>query len=405
MARVQLKKSEQISPNMSIVIDYDQPITKRADILKIYSEALGEKCMFEKFGGSDVFYYTHDNKKEYFLTSAVTWLSGPHPAFKKRLQLKKWYKDFYEMHKDESNSEIHIIGIYHYDGMVLFVELEPLDYLEKKMNSSAAHVYSNDLYQALKQKKFTRIDKNKNHITVIASRNFKEYLEGNIKEESLFTLFEKFNEGFSFGEWITAINAIQEMKNKNWYQWKGTEWAGWLLEYKMNEFIEEEDCSSQMKYIGNMKNKDEYLDFDLFFPKDDFYGDLKASDISKKESPGNDQENVLDALAKYGRLWYVIYEHETEKDINHNSEMAIARMELIGTPYKPGGKISYKSRMKHSVNFQRMKIFELNQINMHEVLKEFNQGHQPSGEKRAPKFAINKKNIDNFVVYSYDFSE
>lgn len=58
--------------------------------------------------------------------------------------------------------------------------------------------------------------------------------------------------------------------------------------------------------------------------------------------------------------------------------------------------------MKHSVNFKRMKIFELNRANMHETLKEFNQGRQPSGEARTPKYSINKRNIDNFIVFSYE---
>ena len=82
--------------------------------------------------------------------------------------------------------------------------------------------------------------------------------------------------------------------------------------------------------------------------------------------------------------------------------MAKARMELLGNPYKEGDKISYQNKMKHSVNFKRMKIFELNRVNMHETLKAFNQGRQPSGEARAPKFSINKKNIDNFIVFSYE---
>lgn len=159
-----------------------------------------------------------------------------------------------------------------------------------------------------------------------------------------------------------------------------------------------------MIYIGSVKDK-KLLDFDIFFPKANYYGDLKASDIDKKEAPGNDQENVLKAINQYGKLWYVIYEHKTEKDSLHNNEMAIRRMNLIGDTYQPGGKISYEKKMKHSVEFKRMKIFELNRINLNETLSAFNQGHQPDGKSRAPKFLINKKNIDNFIVYSYEYQE
>lgn len=66
------------------------------------------------------------------------------------------------------------------------------------------------------------------------------------------------------------------------------------------------------------------------------------------------------------------------------------------------GGISYASRMKHSVKFKRMRIFELNRVNMNEALSAFNQGHQPDGSARKPKFLINKQNIDNCIVYSYD---
>lgn len=110
----------------------------------------------------------------------------------------------------------------------------------------------------------------------------------------------------------------------------------------------------------------------------------------------------MNAINRHGRLWYVIYEHETIKDVDRNSEMAIERMDLLGTPHTEGGEISYKNRMKHSVKFTRMRICELNRINMNEALTVFNQGHQPNGSARRPKFLINKRNIDNCVVFSYD---
>jgi hypothetical protein len=57
--------------------------------------------------------------------------------------------------------------------------------------------------------------------------------------------------------------------------------------------------------------------------------------------------------------------------------------------------------MKHSVNFKTMTIIELNRANFREVLVNFNQGRQPDGSSRNPKFKINKRNIDNFVVFRY----
>ena len=407
----QAKKSEQITPTLSIVYDYDQKLTKISEFESAFKEALGNIEVI-KHNNNRIYKYTHNNHDTYFLTGAITWLSNPHPLFKKRLQLKKWYRDVYEEYNFKENSDVRIVGIYRYDGMHIFVEFDTEKYMKNKLNSSSAHVYSNDLYQALKNDYFTKIDQKGNKITTIASRNFKKYIDnGHVPakhakpmKSTIFDLFAKFNNGFSFGEWITAVSAIEKMKSKKWYQWKGTEWAGWFLEYELNEFIEQEQCQNTMMYIGNKKTSD-LLDFDLYFKNDEFYGDLKASDITKKEAPGNDKDATLEAINYNGKLWYVIYEHETKKDIDYNSEMAIARMELIGKPYKEGSQISYKTRMKHSVNFKKMKILELNRINMHEVLRDFNQGRNSDGNERKAKFRITKKNIDNFTVYSYNSEE
>ena len=65
--------------------------------------------------------------------------------------------------------------------------------------------------------------------------------------------------------------------------------------------------------------------------------------------------------------------------------------------------MSYHSRMKHSVKFLKMSIIELNRVNFRDALKDFNQGRQPDGNARKPKFSINKTVLenDNFVVFRY----
>ena len=401
--RKQVNKSEQIGADKSIIIDYDQPLTKREDILNVYKKYLGEDCGIEKYGSHVVYTYTHNGIKEYFLTSSITYLSKPHPIFKKRCQLKPWFKTFYGEYKNKPDVKIRIIGIYRYKELVVFVEFDTEDYLKRKCNSSAAHVYSNDIYQAVESGIFEKIDKNKNHITVVSSQKFKPYLTGNVKGNSLLEIFKKFNKEFPFDKWISADVAISQMKNANWSKWKETEWAGWYLEFLLDNFLKKEKIS-EIVYNGD-KSKAGRLDFDLHFTNGNFYGDLKCSDIAKKDAPGNDQQNVLEAISKNEKLWYIIYEHETIKDTERNSEMAIKRMELTGVPYEIGGHISYQSRMKHSVRFKKMKILELNKVNMNEVLSEFHQGRQPSGDARKPKFLINKNNIENYTILTYDTEE
>ena len=45
----QVSKSEQINSYMQMVIDYDQPLTKEKDFLRVYKKALGENVSIFKY--------------------------------------------------------------------------------------------------------------------------------------------------------------------------------------------------------------------------------------------------------------------------------------------------------------------------------------------------------------------
>ena len=144
----------------------------------------------------------------------------------------------------------------------------------------------------------------------------------------------------------------------------------------------------------------------MTFEEADFYGDLKASDVGKSETPGNDQENLVECIYQYNKFWYVIYEHETIKDSDATGyEATKARNRYIKKvdPKYDKDEMSYHKRMKHSVKFVKMTIIELNKVNFRDALKIFNQGRQPNGTARAPKFNINKETLsnDNYVVFRY----
>ncbi|MEH3077608.1 MAG: hypothetical protein PGN11_13225 [Quadrisphaera sp.] len=47
-----------------------------------------------------------------------------------------------------------------------------------------------------------------------------------------------------------------------------------------------------------------------------------------------------------------------------------------------------------------MKVLEINAVNFDLVLGDFRQGVQQGGAERALKVMINKRNIDNFLVFS-----
>ena len=118
-------------------------------------------------------------KKIVLLFAACTYLggNGQHPLFKKRIQLQESYKEICA--NLPLGYDARFIGLYHYKGLVIFVDFIKDTYLKKKMHNSAAHVYINDLYQAIKNDVFTKVDKFGNTIKTIKSFCFKNYLDEN----------------------------------------------------------------------------------------------------------------------------------------------------------------------------------------------------------------------------------
>lgn len=368
------------------------------------SEILGDGFRMQEVCGRRVFVYTNAiGKSIVLLCKNITYLGNPHPILKKRIQLSTWYKGFSLTNED---MDVRYIGVYHYAGLLVFVDFDKSKYLAGKSHNSSAHVYTNDLYQALINKFFRKTDANGNLITVVSLRGFKSYLDGNVEKNEIFRAFDLFNDSFCWDVWIPAESAIKVMYNNKWSQWRQVEWAGWFLEYMVSSFVKKEQLDNVLVYTGLSNKFDSSLDFDLYFPTRQFQGDLKASDISKSETPGNDQDALLESINRYGRFWYVIYEHETikDKDVEGNPATKSRNRFLYEVDGVEKSPMSYLSRMKHSVYFKKMMIVEINRINSHQLLKLFNQGHQQDGSQRKPKFNINKKGKDfeNFVVYRYE---
>lgn len=407
--------SEQLRSDLNLEINKDQPLST-SEMIRNIKNILGEEnCHIERYNNKKLLCYKHDDIVEVLLLAAVTYMggNGQHPIYKKRMQLKKWYKEVVNYYSRKLNYNVRFIGVYHYQSNIVFVDFLKDSYIKKKMNSSAAHVYTNDLYQAMKDGTFKRKDRNKNEIVTIKYIKFKDYLDNKVKEynNDLFNVFALFNEENCFGKWINAKNAIPEMHNNNWNKWKETEWPGWYLEFKMDSFIKEKCLERKILYVGSSHKRVGELDFDLWFGDDNFYGDLKASDITKNEAPGNDQQSFIECINKYDKFWYVIYEHDTVKDNEDNNyEAARFRANYIKDNNewprnKQFSELSYYKKMKNSIKFVKMYIIELNRINFRNVLSDFNQGKQPNGDARKPKFKISKKNIDNFIVYEQEFMQ
>ena len=407
--------SEQITLDKNLIIAQDQPLSVR-ELQKCLCDVLGEgNCRVLTIPPRKwILEYVMKEKVYHFLVRTCTYLGNPHPIFKKRIQLPLWFNEYANaIHKEKPDIDVRYIGVYHYGDKyhgdnVIFIDFKKETYLEKKGHNSSAHVYTNDLFQAMTYGTFSKEDCFGNSISVIRRDKFKDYIDGNgASSTSLFDLFRKFNHGFSFGQWLKAVDVIKEMHKNEWHQWRQAEWAGWFLEYKFNKFVMDNDLTSQMRYVGSSLKGEGDLDFDIRFDEEDFYGDLKSSDIRSKETPGNDQKNLIECVYRFDKFWYVIYEHETIKDSEKGYEATKERNRYIKSvdPSYDKDEMSYHGRMKNAVKFVRMSIIELNRVNFREALTDFNQGHQPDGNARKPKFNINKKVLenDNFVVFRYTY--
>lgn len=403
------EKSQQIDSRLNVLLDCDQPLSP-AEIRQTISRALRDcrDVSLEEIvigrARKGILCRTPD-AEHVFLTAAVTFLGGRgnHPLFKKRIQLPNAFKEECSRLSGKG-AVVHFLGVYHYSGNIVFVDFGTDTYMRRKMHNSSAFVYVNDLFRAMKDGVAHRIDCRGNSITAIRYNCFADYILGSCRrgDDELIEVFEGFNAEFPFSEWVTGQQAIHEMQEGAWSKWRETEWAGWLLEYRFSAFLSRGKIESVV-YRGNDGKKEGELDFDLLFPQKKFYGDLKASDAARKEAPGNDRVNLLQAIDRYDRFWYVIYEHETEKDRDCGNPVTRYRAELI---FKVTGEaidpLSYAGRMKSRVCFTRMMILEVNRGNIGDVLADFHQGRQPDGTKRKVKVLINKRNIDNFLVYHYE---
>lgn len=343
-------------------------------------------------------------RNQVILKAQVTHLGNPWPPFKKRIQIPKtWLR--VERQAEADDLVVRFVGIYRHGSVTVFVDFDPRTYVLRKANSSAAHLATNDLFQAQTLGQFSRIDRNGNRLTSVRGDQFARYLQFGLKQQQPHVeVFRKFNADFLSGNQIEALDAIKEMYASSWPDTFQAEWPGFFVEYRLDSFIRSEGLAHLVEY-RKVKQHGQF-DYDLAFSGAaglEYYGDLKASNVTKMETPGNDADDLRRCVNEFGRFWYVIYEHETKHARDHGDLATVSWNEWkmsVGravTPYNP---LSYASRFKESVRFVRMVVLEVNEANYHVVLGDFAQGKQPSGASRALKVMIDKRNIDNFLIYA-----
>jgi hypothetical protein len=395
---------DQIGSDGALVEDVDTRLSGRQKDDLLLSALPG--ATVERFADQSVIRF----RDQIILKKQVTHLGHPWPGFKKRIQIPRSWIDV-ERQARRASLVVRFVGIYHYRDVTIFVDFDPTTYVLRKANNSAAHVATNDLFQAQTLGLFERTDRNGNRLTSVRSDLLAKYLSGTADAANpRIEVFRHFNSEFLSGERLEGLDSVKEMFAAGWPDRFQGEWPGFYLEFRLDAFLRRHDMHSLIEF-QKVKLHGRY-DYDLVFRNGaivEHYGDLKASTTSRNEAPGNDAEDIRRCVEEFGRFWYIIYEHDTWLSRDNGDVATIAwntwRWSVGHRPKKVLENLSYAKRYKEAVRFVNMKILEINAANFGVVLGDFRQGKQPDGAARALKVMINKKNIDNFLIYSKTLSE
>lgn len=385
-------KVEQISDNYQVVEDYGEILNKNEvkDILLKYFKNTTYKngCLYgEKAGEKYCIYFKN-----------ISYLGTPHPFFKKRIQIGDNFKEIYKENKN-NNIKTLLIGVYKYKSTLLFVDFDTTKYATNKSHNSSAHVYTIDLKNGLLFGIFQKEDIRKNLITVFTPDNVEKYLKSKLVggvdlRLGFITILDDFYTSLS-KRWF-GIDAYQEMIDAHFNNAYQPEWPGFYHEYKLDKYIREHSGTSQdIQYKQNKKSGE--IDLDLFFPRVSTYGDLKAHSNESTGIQGNDWDTVMRVL-ETDSIYYIVLNHDTEKDRNYGNEVAIFWNTKLGKE----NLLSYANKMKHSVTLTSYYVLEINKFNK-QYLDVFHQGHNSDGSPRNPKIQIKDKNIGNFLIHKMEF--
>ena len=390
---------DQIGLDGRLLTGADALLSKR-DKVRLLLDAL-PGATAEKFAGVDSVRFGD----QILFMKQVTYLGNTWPVFKKRIQIPRSWIEAHQQALAEGLTP-RFVGIYRHEDVTIFVDFDPSTYVRRKANNSAAHVSTNDLYQAQTRGAFSRDDRNGNRLTSVPSDQLADYLLGRTRTvPPRVEVFSRFNSEFLSHDRTEALDAIREMHDASWPDRFQGEWAGFYLEFRLDRFLRENGIAPHIEF-QRTKTKGAF-DYDLVFrdhDRIDHYGDLKASNITALVSPGNDAADIRRCVETFGRFWYVIYEHETWHGHQDGDRPTIAWNEWkrsVGYVNSKGfDPLSYARRFKAAVRYSKMSILEVNETNFGLVLGDFHQGRQPDGAARALKVMITKKNIENFLIYS-----
>ena len=378
-----MKKVEQILNNGEVVMDYDAKLKVQdiKSILSKYIEITSNKNPFE---------CKYKNKDFNICIKQITYLGNPHPDFKKRIQISKDWKVYLK------SEDTLLMGIYSYMNSNIFVIFDKSKYKNNNLNNSSAHVHTIDIQKALEYGVFEKTDSRGNIITILREDKLIDVINNFIsknenKKPEEIKLFDIFSDSLE-KKWF-AVDCYDEMFNIDYSKKKWAEWQAAYLEFKFETFIDKnKKYQSICTFVSNKKKGE--LDFDLNF-NNKYLGDLKMHSESSPSIMGNKKESFVEAMKKYNKFWFVVFFHDTEKDKYHNYK-ATKHWEDLLVKDDPS---RYREKMKYSIELKNMKILEVNKYN-YKYVNDLTQGKNSDGNSRTLKVQINKKYIDNFLIYN-----
>lgn len=379
-----MKKIEQILEH-NIVNDFDERLTPNEirDILKADLEILNK---------SNPYTCIVNQKEIKIYVKQITYLGHPHLAFKKRIQISRGW----QIGLKEENA--YLMGVYKYKETILYAIFDKKNFVTRVTNNSSAHVSTFDLLNAQQKGIFTKKDIRGNVITCVRKDLIKIVFSKIVSNESILCqeilLFENFK--LSLNSIYHGIECYTELISNNYRNKFQPEWFGFFIEFKFEKFLEENSNYKSICWYQSKKSKND-IDLDLNF-NNKFLGDLKTHSNESSAILGNNIKNINMALEKYGKLWYIVFNHNTFRDSENNFEVTI----FWNEQQKKDNLMSYSKKMKNRIELTDFMILEINEYNK-KYLSVFNQGINSNKLPREPKIKIDKKMINNFLIYSSKF--
>lgn len=353
---------------------------------------------------SGIVYLGHYNGKSFSIRCKnISYLGYPHPAFKKRIQISDDLQSFYSYSRSIGATPL-LLGIYSHDETLVFCSFSIDTYINNKAHNSSAHVYSTDLAEAVRRGIFEKNDAFGNTITVFNKDHCIDFLnhalrliESDIRPQIIQMLDSFF---VSLPRMWEGTSAYCEMVNAHYNNAYQAEWPGFYLEYLFDLFLHKTKTGF-FRYEQD-KRKDG-IDLDLYFPDLKTYGDLKCHSIESDGIQGNDADTIyriINDQSEFRSVYYVVLEHNTERDRDHNFIVTEYWNRLLGK----SNIHSYGNRMKYSIEPLRYYVLDINR-NTEKYLTQFNQGVNSNGLPRKPKIMIKNKDIDPFLLHSKKLSD